>query len=108
MEPAARRMEEVLGDIQIDSPKTVLINNAKASPLSEAGQIAESLISQVTSPVLWDDTVRAMISSGVTSFLEVGPGKVLTGLTKRIDKQATAQAFGTPEELDSALTLLGS
>ncbi len=108
MEPAARRMEEVLGDIQIDSPKTVLINNAKASPLSEAGQIVESLISQVTSPVLWDDSVRAMISSGVTSFLEVGPGKVLTGLTKRIDKQATAQTFGTPEELDSALALLGS
>jgi [acyl-carrier-protein] S-malonyltransferase len=108
MEPAARRMEEVLGDIQIDSPKTVLINNAKASPLSEAGQIVESLISQVTSPVLWDDSVRAMISNGVTAFLEVGPGKVLTGLTKRIDKQATAQTFGTPEELDSALALLGS
>jgi len=108
MEPAARRMEEVLGDIQIDSPKTVLINNAKASPLSDAGQIVESLISQVTSPVLWDDSVRAMISSGVTSFLEVGPGKILTGLTKRIDKQATAQTFGTPEELDSALALLGS
>jgi [acyl-carrier-protein] S-malonyltransferase len=108
MEPAARRMEEVLGDIHIDSPKTVLINNAKASPLTEAGQIAGSLISQVTSPVLWDDSVRVMISGGVTSFLEVGPGKVLTGLTKRIDKQAAARSFGTPEELEGAVALLGS
>ena len=105
---AALKMKEVLEDIQIDSPKTVLINNAQAVPVTEAGQIAGSLISQVTSPVLWEDSVRAMIKDGVTTFLEVGPGRVLTGLTKRIDKQAAACSFGTPEELEGALTCLGS
>lgn len=108
MEPAALKMKEVLEDIQIDSPKTVLINNAQAVPVTEAGQIAGSLINQVTSPVLWEDSVRAMIKDGVTTFLEVGPGRVLTGLTKRIDKQAAACSFGTPEELEGALTCLGS
>ncbi len=106
MEPAARRMEEVLGDIRIDSPKTVLINNAEAQPLSEAGQVAPSLIRQVTSPVLWEDSVRAMVARGVTSFVEVGPGKVLTGLVKRIDQGPAAVSFGLPEELDAVLTVL--
>jgi [acyl-carrier-protein] S-malonyltransferase len=108
MEPAARRMEEVLGDIHVDSPKTVLINNAKAEPLTESGQIVPSLISQITSPVLWEDSVRVMISGGMISFLEVGPGKVLSGLARRIDKQVAAQSFGNPEDLEGAMACLGS
>ncbi|MDF1536185.1 MAG: ACP S-malonyltransferase [bacterium] len=107
MKPAARRMEEVLRDIHIDSPKTVLINNAQAKALTQSGQIVPSLIRQVTSPVLWEDSVRAMIGRGVTSFLEVGPGKVLTGLAKRIDKQAAAHSFASPEDIDGAVACLG-
>jgi [acyl-carrier-protein] S-malonyltransferase len=101
MRPAALRMEEVLKDIRIDSPKTVLINNAEAVFLSEAGQIVPSLVAQVTSPVLWEDSVRAMIDKGVRTFIEVGPGKVLAGLIKRIDGNVSAYSFGLPEDFDA-------
>ena len=106
MEPAARRMEEVLRDIRIDSPKTVLINNAEAVVVKEDAHIVPSLVRQVTSPVLWEDSVKVMVERGVTVFLELGPGKVLTGLIKRIDKQPTAVSFGAPENLRSVVECL--
>lgn len=108
MQPAADRMEEVLGDIRIDSPKTVLINNAEALPVAEAAGIAPSLVRQVTSPVLWEDSVKFMIGEGVTAFLELGPGKVLSGLVKRIDREPAAASFGAPVDLESAIACLES
>lgn len=108
MEPAARRMENVLQDIHIDSPKTVLINNAEALPVDEAAGIAPSLVRQVTSPVLWEDSVKFMIGEGVTAFLELGPGKVLSGLVKRIDREPAAASFGAPVDLESAIACLES
>ncbi len=106
MIPAAEHMEGVLAEITIDSPKTVLINNAEARPLSLSDQITPSLIRQITSPVLWEDSIRYMVDEGVDSFLEVGPGKVLTGLVKRIELDATALSFGTTEEFDAAAALV--
>jgi [acyl-carrier-protein] S-malonyltransferase len=106
MKPAALRMEQVLRDIRIDSPETVLINNAEAVFLTEARQIASSLVMQVTSPVLWEDSVRAMVGKGVRTFLEIGPGKVLAGLIKRIDENVKTYSFGLPEEYDEAAGLL--
>jgi [acyl-carrier-protein] S-malonyltransferase len=106
MEPAARRMEEVLRDIRIDSPKTVLINNAEAMAVEDEALVAPSLVRQVTSPVLWEDSVKVMVERGVTAFVELGPGKVLAGLIKRIDKQPTAVSFGGPEDLRSAVECL--
>jgi len=106
MEPAARRMEQVLKDIVIDSPNTVLINNAEAHPLNDAGQIAPSLVRQVTSPVLWESSVRYMVGEGASAFIEIGPGKVLTGLIKRIDRAAKSAIFGSPEDLDAAVALV--
>jgi [acyl-carrier-protein] S-malonyltransferase len=108
MEPAARRMESVLGDIRIDSPKTVLINNAEAVAIAEAGLVKTSLVKQVTSPVLWEDCVKVMVEGGVTAFLELGPGKVLAGLIKRIDRQAQAVSFGSPDELTSVVECMMS
>jgi len=99
MEPAARRMEEVLRDIRIDSPNTVLINNAEAMAIREGSSVAPSLVRQVTSPVLWEDSVKVMMEQGVKAFIEVGPGKVLAGLIKRIDKGAAAASFGAPDDL---------
>jgi len=101
MESAARRMEEVLKDIWIDSPNSVLINNAEAVALEEGSLILQSLVRQITSPVLWEDSVATMVRMGVGAFVEVGPGKVLTGLVKRIDRGARAISFGAPEDLDS-------
>jgi [acyl-carrier-protein] S-malonyltransferase len=106
MEPAARRMDHVLKDIVIDSPNTVLINNAEAHPLTTAGQIAPSLVRQVTSPVLWESSVRYMVGEGASAFIEIGPGKVLTGLIKRIDRGAKSAIFGSPEDLDAAVDLV--
>ena len=106
MEPAARRMDQVLRDIVIDSPNTVLINNAEAQPVTMAAQIVPSLVRQVTSPVLWENSVRYMVGEGASAFLEVGPGKVLTGLIKRIERGAKSQNFGAPEDLDAAVALV--
>lgn len=103
MEPAARRMQEVLRDIRIDSPKTVLINNAEASPVQAGEEILPSLVRQVTSPVLWEDSVNVMVGMGVGAFIELGPGKVLAGLIKRIARESTAVSFGAPGDL-SAVT----
>ena len=106
MEPAALRMEQVMKDIHIDSPKTVLINNAEAVAINEAALVAPSLVRQVTSPVLWEDSVNTMVKDGVTAFVELGPGKVLTNLIKRIDKGSEAVSFGTPEDLGVVAQLL--
>jgi len=106
MEPAALRMEQVLKDIRIDSPKTVLINNAEAVFLSEGRQIVPSLVKQVTSPVLWEDSIRAMVGKGSSTFLELGPGKVLSGLIRRIDGNVRAHSFGLPEDFEAAADLL--
>lgn len=106
MEPAAVRMAQVLEDIVIDSPNPVLINNAEAQPLNSAAQIAPSLIRQITSPVLWEDSMRYIIAEGVDVVLELGPGKVLCGLAKRIDGNLRIQPFGKPEELEAAAALV--
>ncbi|UCG39681.1 MAG: ACP S-malonyltransferase [bacterium] len=106
MEPAARRMEEVLRDIHVDSPKTVLINNAEAEKLTRAEEIRPSLVRQVTSPVLWEDSVKVMIGQGVLTFLELGPGKVLAGLIRRIDTETASGSFGAPGDLDAAAALV--
>jgi len=106
MQPAATRMEQVLKDIPIDSPNTVLINNAEASELIEAGQIAPSLVRQVTSPVRWEDTIGSLAAKGASGHLEVGPGKVLTGLTRRINRDLAAVSFGMPEDFEKAAAFL--
>jgi len=106
MEPAARRMKEVLADIRIDSPNTVLINNAEAAAVRDAAQVVPSLVRQVTSPVLWEDSVKKMVEGGVKIFFELGPGKVLAGLIKRIDRQPTALSFGSPGDLASVTQCL--
>jgi len=105
MTPAADRMQEVLSDINIDSPKTVLINNAEAASLTSAAEITPSLIRQITSPVLWEDTIRRLLREEVNAFLELGPGRVLSGLMRRIEKTAQAVSFGSPGEFDAAAAM---
>lgn len=106
MEPAARRVEDVLRDIHVDSPKTVLINNAEAASVSLASQVVPSLVSQITSPVLWTDSIEGMAENGVGAYLELGPGKVLAGLIRRIDGNAAVSSFGSPGDLDAAASIL--
>lgn len=84
MEPAAERLQEVLAGIAISEAAIPVVANVSARPVTSAEQIATSLVEQVASPVLWEDSVAWMAEQGVTTFIEIGPGKVLAGLIKKI------------------------
>lgn len=88
MRPAGERLRGVLQAIPIADPSVPLVNNVDAELLTKGGEIAGSLVRQVSSPVRWEDVVRRLVKEGVTIFLELGPGRVLTGLIKRIAKEA--------------------
>jgi [acyl-carrier-protein] S-malonyltransferase len=70
-----------------------VISNVEAVPNADASRVKDLLVTQVSSPVRWDESVRAMVGLGVKRFIEIGPGKVLAGLVKRIDKGVEAQSF---------------
>lgn len=90
MRPAGERLGEVLKAISIADPSVPLVNNVDAEVVTKGNEIAEGLIRQVSSPVRWEAGVRRLVREGVTCFLELGPGKVLTGLIKRIATEALA------------------
>ena len=91
MDPAGERLAKVLDNITV-SPLTVpVVTNVEGTPNSNSDQVKRLLVEQLSSPVLWDASVKRMIESGVTTFLEIGPGKVLSGLNKRIDKSVAAK-----------------
>ncbi len=82
---ASKRLAEELERIEFRPPKIPIVNNADAIFLHTVDSIKASLIKQLDSPLLWEDSIRVMIDSGINTFYEVGPGKILTGLIKRID-----------------------
>jgi len=86
MKPAADRLAAVLESVTFSDIVFPYIANVDASPNADKGRVKDLLIEQVCSPVLWEQSVQKMVSLGVDNFLEVGPGKVLSGLVKRIDK----------------------
>ena len=88
MKPAAERLAGTLEGVQVGPLATPVVSNVEAAPNSDAGRVQGLLVEQVCSPVLWDASVRCMVASGVTRFVEIGPGKVLAGLVKRIEKEA--------------------
>lgn len=97
MRPAAERLRAVLDEIEIAPPQIPVIQNVDAQFAGEADEIREKLVRQLYSPVLWVDTVQRMADEGVATVLECGPGKVLTGLNKRIVKGLNVDAL---EDLD--------
>jgi [acyl-carrier-protein] S-malonyltransferase len=101
MQPAAREMEEALADVTIGPPKVPLIANVTAAPVSDPETIRRLLVEQVTGLVRWRETVESFKGLGVTQAIEAGAGKVLTGLAKRIDRDLTALALGTPAEIEA-------
>ena len=88
MSKAADRLEEELSTISFNDPKVAVYSNVSAIPYVEAHDIAPLLVKQIKSSVMWEDSVNNMITEGAGMFIEVGPGKVLTGLVKRIKKDA--------------------
>jgi [acyl-carrier-protein] S-malonyltransferase len=88
MQPAADRLASDLDQLKVADPEIPLVNNADARMVTSAPGVRDALKRQVTSAVRWEESIRAMIEQGVDLFIEVGPGKVLSGLMRQIDRNA--------------------
>ena len=108
MRKAADRLAGDLASIAWSDLKMPLINNAEAKALTKASDIQASLVRQLPSSVLWEDSVRTMATMGVTTFVEVGPGTVLSGLIKRILPDAMTLNVNDPKSLEATRTAFGA
>ncbi len=99
MQPAADAMREALAGVTVNAPAVPVVANVEAAPISDPAAIRDALVRQVTGTVRWRECVAYMAAQGVESFYEVGSGKVLTGLVKRIAAGATSSAIGTPDDV---------
>ncbi|MGH7085293.1 MAG: ACP S-malonyltransferase [Acetobacteraceae bacterium] len=106
MQPAADVMAEALGKVAIAAPSVPVIANVSASRIVGPGEIRDLLVRQITGLVRWRESVIAIAEMGVASFVELGAGKVLTGLVRRIVPDAEARAVGTPAEIESLVKAL--
>jgi len=91
MIPAGERLADVLADIKVGDMTVPVITNVEATPNQDASRVCQLLVDQVSAPVLWEDTIACMIKLGVERYIEIGPGKVLAGLVKRMAKDSTIQ-----------------
>ncbi|BDX06647.1 ACP S-malonyltransferase [Planctobacterium marinum] len=103
MQPAAERLATQLDALVLSEPEIAVINNVDVQAENSAEAIKSALVRQLYSPVRWTETVQKMAADGVTQLVECGPGKVLTGLTKRIDKSLSGSAMNTPETVTDLL-----
>jgi [acyl-carrier-protein] S-malonyltransferase len=99
MQPAADAMREALGTVTVNAPAVPVVANVEAAPITDPAAIRDALVRQVTGTVRWRESVAHMAAQGVEAFYEIGSGKVLTGLVKRIASGASATAIGTPEDV---------
>ncbi|RDJ13659.1 ACP S-malonyltransferase [Rhizobium grahamii] len=106
MAPAAEAMREALAGVKKSSPVVPLIANVRAAPVTDADEIAKLLVEQVTGQVRWRETVEWFAANGATTLYELGSGKVLTGLARRIDKTVNGIAVNTPADIDAAVAAL--
>ncbi|EMR8128644.1 TPA: ACP S-malonyltransferase [Neisseria gonorrhoeae] len=93
MKPAADKLAEALKTVEIKQPQIRVIHNADVAAYDDAGKIKDALVRQLYSPVRWTETVNALVSDGIAESAECGPGKVLAGLAKRINKAAACSAL---------------
>ncbi len=107
MEPAARRLEPVLRRLTFHDPAVPVYTNVDARAVRDTEASREALLRQVASPVRWQDEVGAMLADGVDTFVEVGPGRVLSGLVRMISKSARVIAVSDPGGVDAAVEELG-
>ena len=106
MAPAAEVMAEALAGVEVAMPAVPLVANVTASHLSDPEEIRRKLVEQVTGMVRWRECVGYMAGQGVETVIELGAGKVLSGLTKRIDRALTAHSVETPQEVEAVLGLI--
>ena len=106
MKPAEDRLAPELRAIQAQAPRVPIVANVDAEPKRDARSAIEALVRQVSSPVRWEAVVRRLASEGVTTYVEVGPGTVLSGLVRKIHREATVVSFGSPDDLAAIAPLI--
>ena len=106
MEPAARVMAAALAERSIEPPAVPVVANISATPTSDPATIRQLLIEQVTGRVRWRESVERLRQDGVETLVEIGPGKVLSGLARRIDRSLGTMALAEPEDLDAFMQTL--
>ena len=108
MEPVKPRLAEVLGRCSFSAPRVPVVTNVEAAPNADVARVVPTLLAQVSAPVRWVESVRALAAAGVTRGVELGPGKVLGGLVKRISKDIEVLNVEDPASLEKALAAAGS
>ena len=109
MQPAAEAMAAALAEVTVNAPVVPLVANVLATPISDPDEIRQRLVEQVTGVVRWTESVAWLTGEGgVTHLAELGTGKVLTGLAKRINGDAVATAVGTPADIDAFVAELSA
>ncbi len=103
MKPAADKLAEALDELTLSDAQLALINNVDVTISSDASQVKDALVRQLYRPVRWTETVEKLAQEGVTQLIEVGPGKVLAGLTKRINKSLTAKSANDLSTIESLI-----
>lgn len=106
MQPAADAMAEALANVTINAPVVPVVANVVATAVTAPEEIRRLLVEQVTGTVRWRECVTYLAANGVTDVFEIGSGKVLAGLAKRIEKSLEAQSLGTPADIEAALPKL--
>lgn len=104
MQPAAEKMADALADIEVRMPAIPVVQNVTAKLPADAAELKANLLAQLYSPVLWTTTVAGMVEQGIESTIECGPGKVLSGLNKKIHKPLSVASIGDAAGLEKALS----
>ena len=106
MQPAAEEMAEALAGVDMRAPAVPLIANVTAAPVSDPDTIRAQLVEQVTGMVRWRESVEFMVSDGIDTLVEIGSGKVLSGLARRINRELATHSVETPEDVEALLKVL--
>jgi [acyl-carrier-protein] S-malonyltransferase len=108
MRPAEDRLAPLLRGLAVQEPRIPVVANVDALPKRSAAEAVEALIRQVSSPVRWEDVVTRLVAEGVQTFVELGPGTVLAGLIKKIDRRVSVISVGAPGDLDALEAVQGA
>jgi len=108
MAPARARLEPELRALSVQAPRVPVVANVDALPRRDAASAIDALVAQVSGAVRWEDVIGYLVSAGVRAYVEVGPGTVLAGLVRKIDREAQVVSFGAPEQLAAVEALFAA
>ena len=103
MNTATEKMRNKIADTDFKDPVVKIVSNVSAKPVLNSGEIKKLLIEQIEKPVRWRESIINMIGSGVNQFIEIGPGKVLSGLTKRIDRNVKINHINSIDDVKNLI-----